>query len=579
MLRDGGVDDQRRVAAQLAQVLQRLEHVRRGRLARWRREPLADLARHRAGSKLLVQRHLQRRHGAVHVLDDLGRQVAQHLVLGAAEHKGHDGAVQRVRGQQPLLRLAAALLGRLGHLHSAPKLGVELPLCAKEAGHEVVKDAPQLQHVVLDGRSGQEQPVPGDEPLDGLGDLGLGVLDDVPLVQDDVQPAGRLQPGDVRAAGLVAHDDDVVAAGLPRLAQGGARGGGALVAQRAEHAVLAQEALDLRCPVPHQRGGAGDQGGQPQLAAFALLHALVCGGGGDGDGLQRLAQPHVVRQHAVQPEFAQEGEPVDALLLVRAQRDAQCHSLRQHKVRGALVVQQLVQQRAVLLPGGQLLGAEPRGGRQPLRQRQQLHQQRKARGRRLPDRRQRVRHPPQQRHQQEHRVGRHGAAQPAHQLRKRGGAAQAGHVAGGRQQRHHQAEQLWHHPRGVRLGERRERTRGAGAHGVVGVLAACRSGGQQRHALGPERFVHGGPDDREDLQVVHQRLRVAGAPRQQRACHALPQLGQRLQQAAAKVAGEGPQRGLRSGAGNGLRGERGVPGGRGPIGIRQRLRVLRLLWR
>ena len=35
--------------------------------------------------------------------------------------------------------------------------------------------------------------------------------------------------------------------------------------------------------------------------------------------LQRLAQPHVVCQHAVQPKAAQEGQPVDALLLVAPQ--------------------------------------------------------------------------------------------------------------------------------------------------------------------------------------------------------------------------------------------------------------------
>lgn len=50
----------------------------------------------------------------------------------------------------------------------------------------------------------------------------------------------------------------------------------------------------------------------------------------DGGGLQRLAQAHVVSQAAVQARAAQEGQPGNALLLVRPQLTLQLH--RQLKV-------------------------------------------------------------------------------------------------------------------------------------------------------------------------------------------------------------------------------------------------------
>ena len=54
----------------------------------------------------------------------------------------------------------------------------------------------------------------------------------------------------------------------------------------------------------------------------------------DADRLQRLAEPHVVGQDGAELRVAQEGEPVDALLLVVAQRRVQ--SLGQRRARDAL---------------------------------------------------------------------------------------------------------------------------------------------------------------------------------------------------------------------------------------------------
>ncbi len=50
-------------------------------------------------------------------------------------------------------------------------------------------------------------------PLDRDGDLGLGALDHVPLVQHAVEPRDRGHPLNVRPQRLVAHDDQVVGRG------------------------------------------------------------------------------------------------------------------------------------------------------------------------------------------------------------------------------------------------------------------------------------------------------------------------------------------------------------------------------
>ncbi len=61
----------------------------------------------------------------------------------------------------------------------------------------------------------------------------------------------------------------------------------------------------------------------PKGVVFSFLFSgLTCN---DGSGLEGFAQAHVVSQAAVQASAAQEGQPGDALPLVRPQLACQSH--------------------------------------------------------------------------------------------------------------------------------------------------------------------------------------------------------------------------------------------------------------
>ena len=57
----------------------------------------------------------------------------------------------------------------------------------EEARHQEVKEAPQLERIILDRRAREQQPVPRPDHLDRLRRLRLAVLDHVPLT-----PCGRV---------------------------------------------------------------------------------------------------------------------------------------------------------------------------------------------------------------------------------------------------------------------------------------------------------------------------------------------------------------------------------------------------
>ena len=82
-------------------------------------------------------------------------------------HKYHL-LVQALHGQQSLLRLLGSLLGAPRTVEGFAKGLVEAGLTAQEVGHQEVKQAPQLQHVVLDGRASQDEAVLGHHLLAGL---------------------------------------------------------------------------------------------------------------------------------------------------------------------------------------------------------------------------------------------------------------------------------------------------------------------------------------------------------------------------------------------------------------------------
>ena len=244
-----GPSDQRRMVDHLAQVLQRLEGVLWWRLlfrllfvlltfvvvyvdveTEMRVHGLAGLGL----GKVLIQVDLHLTHLAVVVLYDLGRQVVEHLVLGASQQEGQHLLVQRLERQHACLMYAVAV-GRLrttvavaitssicicvavaiGRLERRRRdtLGVlliELLLGAQVAGYEEVEQAPQFGHVVLYGRAGEYEAMGGAQLLDRLGQLGLGALDEVALVEYAVVPLLLAHVRDVVTHRVVRGDENIV---------------------------------------------------------------------------------------------------------------------------------------------------------------------------------------------------------------------------------------------------------------------------------------------------------------------------------------------------------------------------------
>ena len=146
-------------------------------------------------------------------------------------------------------------------------------------------DRMQLLEPVLQRRAGQHEGVFRFELFDGLGRPGLPVLDPLGLVEDD-------QVGLPTADGLdVAVDDVVVGHLVERI------GRVELVPPRTkpfdDQGLAVGEPLDLLLPLVLQRRRRDDQ------------HALNAGNPGEdlggGDGLDGLAQPHVVGDQAAAP--------------------------------------------------------------------------------------------------------------------------------------------------------------------------------------------------------------------------------------------------------------------------------------
>jgi hypothetical protein len=189
--------------------------------------------------------------------------------------------------------------------------------------------------------------VVGSNALDGLRDLGLGVLDDVPLVQHRVIELQLLQSVNVVAHNVVRHDDELVLA--EDAAQARSFSGGTEVLQGL--GAGAAEAQHLVLPVANQRGradherGKGDALGTRGLAVSTPPFNVVAGQ--DAYRLQCLAEAHVVAQYAVQVVLVEEGHPIDALLLVLAQFSVDLDG--QVVVVQLVAVEQLFQEVALLL--------------------------------------------------------------------------------------------------------------------------------------------------------------------------------------------------------------------------------------
>jgi len=292
-------------------------------------------------------------------LCDLGRKVFENVLLHPAEQEGQRLSMERLHGQSSAFLFLGRGLGVPTGQNGLAVTRLELLLAAQESGHEEVEQRPQFQHVVLDGRSREDEPVIGDQLLDGLGRFRLAVLDHVTLVQNAVVPAQGGKKVDVVADDVVRGDDQIVARdSLPESHPLRRRSG---VMQRIQ-VLGADEFLHFVDPVTRQCGRADDDGRKGaggwvfRLAEFRL--ALMVVSGQNANRLQRLAQTHVVAEDSVQAVLVEEGQPIDSVLLIGTQFriDRNGHLI----VLQFLRIEKLFQERTLLhLPLGQF-GAEGR---------------------------------------------------------------------------------------------------------------------------------------------------------------------------------------------------------------------------
>ena len=190
----------------------------------------------------------------------------------------------------------------------------ELLRASEQAGIDEVEDRPQVAEVVFHRRSGQGDPCFSLQGLGGARLLGVGVLDRLRLVQHHEAP-GRFSQHRQAQQRAIAGDHQVQARqSLHRhLIEVFGRH------RRGMHDLRVQlggEALDLRRPVGQQRCRS-DQQARLVLGSLPLLDQQ------QRQDLDRLAQTHVVGQAGAKPEPAQQVEPFDARLLVRAQAPLQ----------------------------------------------------------------------------------------------------------------------------------------------------------------------------------------------------------------------------------------------------------------
>jgi hypothetical protein len=173
---------------------------------------------------------------------------------------------------------------------------VEVAAPAEQAGVEHVELAPELVEAVLHRRAGQRHAEVGAQPVSGPGHLARRVLDCVGLVEDQRVPLHVRQPVCVESQHRPRREGHVHV-GIE----------GATRSVEARPGERGPEARDLFGPVVEDAGGRHDQGASAQAA----------------QGLQRLAEPHVVGEECPQSGVAQRAEPVHAFALIAAQAGGQ----------------------------------------------------------------------------------------------------------------------------------------------------------------------------------------------------------------------------------------------------------------
>ena len=153
---------------------------------------LAHLPKFDAVADGVVERHLERREGHLPLNDDL---------LG--EIPG-DGALEPAENERPNAGDEVLVDGRpvdpVVDREAAPESAARV----EESRHGEIEQRPQLLELVLDRRTGEGELVTARNRLDRLRSLGVGILDRMPLVDNDIQPGDTVErvvidPGAIEA--------------------------------------------------------------------------------------------------------------------------------------------------------------------------------------------------------------------------------------------------------------------------------------------------------------------------------------------------------------------------------------------
>ena len=225
--------------------------------------------------------------GGVVLLGDAGRQVGENGGIGleTTEEEVRDGAAEAVG--------VGIALG-------------EVATGAEEVGVEEVEDGPEVVEAVLDGGAGEGEAVRGGERAGGLGLAGGGVLDELGFIENEGLPLDAAEAGVVAPEITIGGEDDVDLTGTAK--EGIAQG-----------TVRANVTMDTEAggPVgklafPHGQDGkrGHDEGGGRAREE-------------KGDGLQGLAEAHVVGEADTEAVGGGLHEPADALGLVRTKHLAE----------------------------------------------------------------------------------------------------------------------------------------------------------------------------------------------------------------------------------------------------------------
>ena len=225
--------------------------------------------------------------GGVVLLGDAGRQVGENGGIGleTTEEEVRDGAAEAVG--------VGIALG-------------EVATGAEEVGVEEVEDGPEVVEAVLDGGAGEGEAVRGGERAGGLGLAGGGVLDELGFIENEGLPLDAAEAGIVAPEVAIGGEDDVDLTGTAK--EGIAQG-----------TVRANVTMDTEAggPVgklafPHGQDGkrGHDEGGGRAREE-------------KGDGLQGLAEAHVVGEADTEAMCGGLHEPADTLGLVGAEHLAE----------------------------------------------------------------------------------------------------------------------------------------------------------------------------------------------------------------------------------------------------------------